>query len=170
MLDIIGTLYDIDNSDPDNPVSTPLAGYHINATRKIKGADDYLTEPSTPRRVFAGAVTYCYTFADEAEAKQIIGCDDEAGYIPEFEPKPVPVPATITARQARLVLSKMGLLSTVERAIGGIEDPEARQIAGIEWQYASYVERSAPWLLHFTEQLGLSSYDVDAMFIQGAAL
>ncbi|AYF35619.1 hypothetical protein CUU95_18480 [Vreelandella alkaliphila] len=170
MLDIIGTLYDIDSIDPDNPVSAPLDGYHVNATRKIKGADAYLIEPETPRRVFAGAVTYCYTFANEAEAKQIIGYDDEAGYTPEFEPKPVPVPATITARQARLVLAKNGLLSEVERAIGDIEDTEARQVAGIEWEYAAYLERHAPWLTHMAAQLGMSDADVDAMFIQGETL
>lgn len=82
----------------------------------------------------------------------------------------LPVPATITARQARLVLAKKGLLSEVERAIGGIDDPEARQVAGIEWEYAAYLERHAPWLTHMAAQLGMSDADVDAMFIQGETL
>lgn len=82
----------------------------------------------------------------------------------------LPVPATITARQARLVLAKKGLLSEVERAIGGIDDPEARQVAGIEWEYAAYLERHAPWLTHMSAQLGMSDGDVDAMFIIGATL
>ncbi|WP_438455298.1 hypothetical protein [Vreelandella venusta] len=82
----------------------------------------------------------------------------------------LPVPATITARQTRLVLAKHGLLSEVERAIGAIEDPEQRQIAGIEWGYAGYFERSAPWLTHMAEQLGMGDADVDTMFIQGSTL
>lgn len=82
----------------------------------------------------------------------------------------LPVPAAITARQARLVLAKNGLLSEVERAIGDIADAEDRQIAGIEWEYAAFLEREAPWLTHMAEQLGMSGSDVDAMFIQGAEL
>lgn len=82
----------------------------------------------------------------------------------------LPVPPTITARQARLVLAKNGLLSEVERAIGDIEDTEARQVAGIEWEYAAYLERHAPWLTHMAAQLGMSDADVDAMFIQGETL
>lgn len=82
----------------------------------------------------------------------------------------LPVPATITARQARLVLAKNGLLSEVERAIGDIIDAEDRQIAGIEWEYAAFLEREAPWLTHMAEQLGMSDSDVDAMFIQGSTL
>ncbi|WP_417788397.1 hypothetical protein [Stutzerimonas xanthomarina] len=80
------------------------------------------------------------------------------------------VPKTITARQTRLVLAKHELLSEVERAIGAIEDPEQRQIAGIEWGYAGYFERSAPWLTHMAEQLGMGDADVDTMFIQGSTL
>ncbi|QPI62448.1 hypothetical protein [Vreelandella venusta] len=82
----------------------------------------------------------------------------------------LPVPATITARQARLVLAKNGLLSEVERAIGDIVDAEDRQIAGIEWEYAAFLEREAPWLTHMAEQLGMSDSDVDTMFIQGSTL
>ena len=170
MLDIIGTLYDIDNSDPDNPVSTPLAGYHINATRKIKGADDYLKEPSTPRRVFAGAVTHYYTFADEDEAKKIIGYDEEAGYAPEFEPKPVPVPASVSARQGMEQLIRLGLDEQVGTTIDEIEDPIQRKIVRNWFEKAGEWERDNPQFVALSEKLGLSAEQTDDYMRQAATL
>lgn len=68
-LDIIGTIYDVDNTDPENPISTPVAGFHVNTDQPITGADEYLVTPTTPRRVFAGGnagvVTIFYAFPDE---------------------------------------------------------------------------------------------------------
>lgn len=53
--DTIGTLYDRDDTDPENPVFTALPGWHVNVR-----ADEYAPEleafrvyPTTPRRVWA---------------------------------------------------------------------------------------------------------------------
>lgn len=71
MLDIIGTIYNNDGVyDDDGNVITPpttIDGYHVNSTHYIEEFADKLVEPTTPRRMFAGAKTYCYTFADQAE-------------------------------------------------------------------------------------------------------
>jgi len=170
MLDIIGTLYNVDNSDPDAPVSTPLAGYHINATRKIKGADAYLVEPLTPRRVFAGIKTYHYTFADEDKARQVIGYDDEAGYAPEFEPKPVPVPASVSARQGMEQLIRLGLDEQVDTAIDEIEDPIQRKIVRNWFQKAGEWERDNPQFVALSEKLGLSAEQSDDYMREAATL
>lgn len=161
MLDIIGTLYDIDNSDPDSPVSTPLAGYHINATRKIKGADAYLVEPLTPRRVFAGIKTYHYTFADEDEVRQVIGYEEEAGYAPEFEPKPVPVPKSVSSRQGMQQLIIAGLDELVESAIDGIGDVTQRKLTRAWFLRATEWERDNPQFIGLMQELGLTDQQAD---------
>jgi hypothetical protein len=80
-LDIIGTMYDLDTTDPDNPVSTPIAGYHVNTDHPITGAEEYIVVPNSPSRVFAGADTLFYSFPDE---------DTFKGFFPErFPPEPV---------------------------------------------------------------------------------
>jgi len=70
--DVIGTLYDTDMSDPENPISTPLAGFHLNTTAPIEGADEYLVEPTIPRRVFAGVKTYFYCFKSESQMSEVV--------------------------------------------------------------------------------------------------
>lgn len=80
------------------------------------------------------------------------------------------VPSEITPRQARLVLAKHGLLDSVADAIAAIEDLVQRQIAEIEWEYATSIERSAAWINALSAGLGLSEADVDSLFIEGATL
>jgi len=73
MLDIIGTIYDADLTDPENPVSTPKAGWHVNSLTQLEGLDDYLVTPATPRRIFqTPADTFFYVFADENEANNVL--------------------------------------------------------------------------------------------------
>ncbi|WP_422102017.1 hypothetical protein [Vreelandella sp.] len=72
--------------------------------------------------------------------------------------------AAITPRQARLVLAKHGLLTSVTDAISAIEDEQQRQVAEIEWEYATSIERAAPWVNVLYGALGLSQEDVDELF------
>ena len=76
-LDIIGKIYDIDNTDPENPTVTELAGWHVNSSEPIAGLDDYIVMPTIPRRVFAGVKTYCYRFDSEEQANTLLGILDE---------------------------------------------------------------------------------------------
>ncbi len=54
-LDPVGVLADVDNSDPENPVSTLLDGWHLNL-RVTDGrpdpAADYAVTPTQQRRVW----------------------------------------------------------------------------------------------------------------------
>lgn len=79
--------------------------------------------------------------------------------------KEAAVPASITMRQARLVLNTAGLLSTVESSIASM--PKAVQI---EWEYASDVQRNSPTITTLQDALGLSDAEVDQMFVDGAKL
>lgn len=54
-LDPVGILTDTDNSDPENPVSTVLEGWHVNLRvwdGRPDPAADYAVTPTTQRRVW----------------------------------------------------------------------------------------------------------------------
>lgn len=78
--------------------------------------------------------------------------------------------AAITPRQARLVLAKHGLLTSVTDAIAAIEDEQQRQVAEIEWEYATTIERAAPWVNDLYGSLGLTPEGVDELFREAALL
>lgn len=88
-----------------------------------------------------------------------------------FSP-PVPavvVPADVSMRQARLALLAAGLLTNVQNAMNAA--PQAYQI---EWEYAVSVERhrtvGVDIVGAMAAQLGLTSDQVDALFIAAAAI
>ena len=70
----------IDNSDPDNPVTETLQGYHVNALSPIDGADDYLVTPEHPTRRYAPpAETIFYRFPDEQTFREFVPEPDTDG-------------------------------------------------------------------------------------------
>lgn len=75
-LDIIGPIYDIDTTDPENPVSIAQDGWHVNSTEQVEGLDQYLVTPQSPRQVFWGADTYCYKFDSEEQALSLLGLSE----------------------------------------------------------------------------------------------
>jgi len=82
---------------------------------------------------------------------------------------PVPVPQSVTMRQARLALHAAGLLAGVDAAIASMQEP-AKTAAAIEWEYASAVERNAGLVPAMAAALGMSEADIDDLFIAAAAL
>ena len=53
--DTIGTLYDVDLTDPEAPVYTALPGWHVNVRTEVydQALDAFRVYPATPRRVWA---------------------------------------------------------------------------------------------------------------------
>lgn len=74
------------------------------------------------------------------------------------------VPQSITPLQAKLQLLKLGLLDEVEVLITG------NRIAQLYWEYASVVERDNEVLLLMANSIGLTSEQVDEMFIEASKL
>lgn len=79
------------------------------------------------------------------------------------------VPSEVTMRQARLALLGAGKLAAVDAAINGLPEPQ-RSAARIEWDYSSTVRREQPLVLGLAPALGLTSGQLDALFIAAAAL
>jgi hypothetical protein len=94
---------------------------------------------------------------------------------PEPEPEPELLPPDplrpLTARQLRLGLVLHGFnLSSVDAAIDAIEDPTDREVARIEWEYATTFERSHPLINQVGTALGLTPEQIDDMWVEAAAL
>lgn len=87
---------------------------------------------------------------------------------PTPEPTP-PVPPSVTARQARLVLLGAGLLSTVEGALASMSGMQG-EAARIEWEYALAIERDSQLIQALAPALGLTDEQVDDLFRAAQAL
>lgn len=85
------------------------------------------------------------------------------GVLSEPLPKPEPVPAAVTMRQARLALLDLELLNSIDEAINTMSEPDKTK-AKIEWEYAAVVERNSDWVSDLGHQLGLSDTQIDDLF------
>ncbi len=74
------------------------------------------------------------------------------------------VPQSITPLQAKLQLLKLGLLDEVEALVTG------DRAAQLYWEYASVVERDNAVLLLMANSIGLTSEQVDEMFMEASKL
>ena len=91
--------------------------------------------------------------------------------IAPIKPEPPKViPQSITIRQAREIVIKMGLFQTVEDTLNGIEDDTQRLIARNYWEYSEVFERNHQILLALTAALGLTDEQLDEMFIAASKL
>lgn len=86
------------------------------------------------------------------------------------DPPPTPpVLPDLTMRQFRLGLLNAGLLDDVEAAIDDLPEPD-RSVARIEFEYASLVVRTDPWVAALAVPLGLSEGEIDDLWTSAAAL
>lgn len=79
------------------------------------------------------------------------------------------VPHSVTRKAARLALLNSGKFHTVQTAISSLNDPD-RTRTQIEWDDSTMFERASPTVILLGTAIGLSSDDLDQLFIQAAAL
>lgn len=91
--------------------------------------------------------------------------DGEKYVSPAVETPPLEVPQSVTPYQARKALNDAGLRSLVEAAVSA-----ASQDVQDAWQYGISVERSSPMIVALAGSLGMTSEQVDALFIAAAAV
>jgi hypothetical protein len=93
----------------------------------------------------------------------------QAGW--QYAPDTSPVPASISARQARLWLVGRAIsLASVDAAISSLADPITRESVRVEWEYGTEVHRASPWLAVLGPALGLDDATLDAAFREAASL
>lgn len=116
-----------------------------------------------------GAIVVLYANPQEGRTDPEPLSDTDPEVVAFLNPPP-PMPA-LTSRQLRLGLVTNGIsLSSVEAAIDAIEDPTDREVARIEWEYATTFERSHPLVNQIGAALGLTPEQIDAMWTEAAAL
>lgn len=81
------------------------------------------------------------------------------------EPERPPVPGYVTMYQARAALIMAGLDDDVESAINGLPDGSEKKLTRTAWEYAQVVERHSTFTLSLATALGLTSNQVDDLFI-----
>lgn len=87
-----------------------------------------------------------------------------------IEPATQPlVPAAVTMRQARLALLQAGKLETVNAAIAGMTGAQGAA-AKIEWEFSNEVQRAQPLVAALAPVLGMTSAELDQLFITAAGL
>lgn len=88
---------------------------------------------------------------------------------PEAPPTPELPPVVfphLSARQLRLGLIAAGVsLSSVDAAIAAIPDEADREVAQVEWQFASQFERDHPLIEQVGAALGLEPWQIDAAWL-----
>jgi hypothetical protein len=92
------------------------------------------------------------------------------------QPAPPVVPAQVTMRQARTVLiltphpEAGNMLAAADAALASIPDVTQRALAQTEWEYSTVVERNRGLVLQLSASLGLTSEQLDQLFIAAAAI
>lgn len=84
-------------------------------------------------------------------------------------PAPVRVPREIPNWRAKVILAGMGLLPTVEAAIASLPEPD-RTVATLAWGGDAKLARRGKTVLGLSAALGLSSDQIDELFIAAEAL
>ena len=72
-------------------------------------------------------------------------------------------------RQARLALLGAGKLAAVDAAINGMPEPN-KSAARIEWEYSNEVQRHNGFVSALGPALGMTSAQIDQLFIAAAKL
>nr|WP_315467160.1 hypothetical protein [uncultured Undibacterium sp.] len=82
---------------------------------------------------------------------------------------PIVVPVAVTMRQARLALLQAGKLSAVNAAIASMSGIQG-EAARIEWEFSNEVKRAQPLVAALAPVLGMTSDQLDQLFITAAGL
>lgn len=101
-----------------------------------------------------------FTLMDEAEVMNRIEAQNEAR-------KPAPV--VVSMRQARAALIMNGLDEAVDAAVRAIPGIEGK-LAVNDWDRATELRRDHPLVQALTPALGLTSEQLDALFVQASKL
>jgi hypothetical protein len=164
--DEIGTLYTTETYNSQGHVDTPsteLPGYHVNTTFPVGAWAAFRVFPTTPSRVFGGHETHFYAFEDRAAYVAVKATVDLMSL-------PLEIPRVLTRAQAKLALLGAGLLGSVQPAIDAVADPAVRASMQIEWDDRLTFERTNPMLGALATGMGMTSDQLDQLFIAGATL
>lgn len=79
------------------------------------------------------------------------------------------IPQSVTMRQARLAMLNSGILADVEAMIATMPGDDGAA-ARIDWEFAQDVRRDWPLVAALGAQLGMSSEQIDDLFIYAGSI
>lgn len=105
---------------------------------------------------------------DEFISSDFVSISEEEAKL--LSKQPELIPQSVTMRQARLALLRANLLDSVEASILAIPDTVQQKAAKIEWEYAQTVDRDSSFTQQLAAGLGLTSVQLDALFLEASQL
>ena len=105
---------------------------------------------------------------DEFISSDFVSISEEEAKL--LSKQPELIPQSVTMRQARLALLRANLLDSVEASILAISDTVQQKAAKIEWEYAQTVDRDSSFTQQLAAGLGLTSVQLDALFLEASKL
>ena len=127
----------------------------------------YANPENTTIRVDISGVTSfvpCVSGNSDYAAIEVLVAVGELTIAP-YAPPPAPPVTQVTMRQARLALLAADLLDDVEAMI-----TQAPRSVQIEWEYATVVDRNSVLVSSIGQQLGLTTEQIDSLFLEGSKL
>jgi hypothetical protein len=126
---------------------------------------------SSHTRIADGVRGILKAYPDSAQIEPASALVDPAGFAltSEWPPAAARVPAEISNWRARAVLEITGHLPAVESALAAIEG-EAGIVARAAWSSGAALARDGATVVALSAALGITSEQIDAMFIQAEAL
>jgi hypothetical protein len=110
-----------------------------------------------------------FTWAVDASTRTIIGTANIRAMTAEEESLANPVPAMVTATQAKLALLAVGKLDAAQNAIDAITDPVKKRTAQIKFDAANWY-RADPDLSALGLAIDIKSDEQDALFRAAAKI
>lgn len=106
----------------------------------------------------------------QSEGKVITA--DENGYPVLVDPPPAPpyVPQQVTRAQGKAALITVGLWDAVLEYVDSITDQTEKALALVALNDTTHWQRNSPFLNSAATALGLSSEDLDSLFIQADSI
>ncbi len=114
-------------------------------------------------------IEYADTVQILPQSVVLASTDGFAAWPPPDPPAPIPVPDAIANWRAKAVLKLHNLLTPVETALNALPEPQ-KTVALTAWEGNADFVRNGPTVLSLAQTLSLTDEQVDAMFIQAAAL
>lgn len=82
---------------------------------------------------------------------------------------PTQVPQEVPLWAFRSMLALSGLTDAAEAQIAALPEPE-KTVALTQWEYGNFIRRDHPLITQMGVQLGLTSEQIDAIFVQANSL
>lgn len=132
------------------------------ASHAVINLVEYAEAPSNPPPGFEASV-----IAIQHDTADVTWTWKDGALLPPPAPTAPPVTKvlSVTPKQARIALAQAGILAQVNDMVRA-----ADEVTQITWDYALTINRDDPLIVQMGTSLGLSSDDIDALFLKASLI